>query len=134
MRELIRFAWGISTLGEFIVAVSDKGLVGLEFSSHRSATVDALRLRFPNADVIDTQEGLTDVLERLTRAIEELAALGIECEAGYRPCHLDAPPGVRPLPVTEGIWRRVLCIPVDGRFRQTVELAALARRWAAAAR
>jgi hypothetical protein len=36
MREIIRFAWGISSLGDFIVAMSDKGLVALEFSSNRS--------------------------------------------------------------------------------------------------
>lgn len=34
MREVIRFAWGRSTLGAFIVALSEKGLVALEFGSH----------------------------------------------------------------------------------------------------
>jgi AraC family transcriptional regulator of adaptative response/methylated-DNA-[protein]-cysteine methyltransferase len=33
MREIIRFAWGISSLGDFMVAMSDRGLVTLEFSS-----------------------------------------------------------------------------------------------------
>jgi AraC family transcriptional regulator, regulatory protein of adaptative response / methylated-DNA-[protein]-cysteine methyltransferase len=32
---------------------------------------DALRVRFPEADVIDGQEGLTDVLKKVNRAIEE---------------------------------------------------------------
>ena len=71
MREIIRFAWGISSLGDFMVAMSDKGLVAVEFSSHHAATEDALRVRFPEADVIDGQEGLSDVLERVSRAIEE---------------------------------------------------------------
>ena len=37
MREIIRFAWGISSLGDFIAAISDKGLVALEFSSNHAA-------------------------------------------------------------------------------------------------
>jgi AraC family transcriptional regulator, regulatory protein of adaptative response / methylated-DNA-[protein]-cysteine methyltransferase len=45
MREIIRFAQGISSLGDFMVAMSDKGLVTMEFSSHRSAMEDALRAR-----------------------------------------------------------------------------------------
>src|SRR5258708_23069209 len=71
MREIIRFAWGISSLGDFMVAMSDRGLVTLEFSSDHSAMEDALRVRFPEAVVIDSQEGLTDFLERVNRAIEE---------------------------------------------------------------
>jgi len=33
MREIIRFAWGASSLGDFMAAMSDNGLVALEFSS-----------------------------------------------------------------------------------------------------
>ena len=29
MREIIRFAWGVSSLGDFMVAKSDKGLVAV---------------------------------------------------------------------------------------------------------
>lgn len=72
MREIIRFAWGTSSLGDFILAMSDKGVIALEFSSHHSASEDALRARFPEADVIGRQEELTDVLAKVERAIEEL--------------------------------------------------------------
>src|SRR5882672_7802889 len=65
------YLWGISSLGDFMVAMSDRGLVTLEFSSDHSAMEDALRVRFPEAVVIDSQEGLTDVLEKVNRAIEE---------------------------------------------------------------
>src|SRR5262245_50392427 len=57
MRQIIRFAWGISSLGDFMVAVSDKGLVSVEFGSQHSPTEAALRARFPEADVIDSQDG-----------------------------------------------------------------------------
>jgi AraC family transcriptional regulator, regulatory protein of adaptative response / methylated-DNA-[protein]-cysteine methyltransferase len=71
MREIIRFAWGTSSLGDFMVAMSDKGLVALEFSSNHSATQDALHVRFPEVDIIDSQQALSDVIERANRAIEE---------------------------------------------------------------
>jgi AraC family transcriptional regulator of adaptative response/methylated-DNA-[protein]-cysteine methyltransferase len=71
MREVIRFAWGSSSLGDFMVGMSDKGLVALEFTSQHPAMEDTLRVRFPGADVIDDQEGLTTVLEKIDRAIEE---------------------------------------------------------------
>lgn len=32
MRETIRFAWGANSLGDFVVAMSNKGIVALEFS------------------------------------------------------------------------------------------------------
>jgi AraC family transcriptional regulator, regulatory protein of adaptative response / methylated-DNA-[protein]-cysteine methyltransferase len=70
MREIIRFAWGNSSLGDFMVAMSGNGLVALEFSSNRSAAEDALRARFPEADVIDGGQELTAILEKVQRAIE----------------------------------------------------------------
>jgi hypothetical protein len=51
MREIIRFGWGICSLGDFMVAMSGKGLVALEFSTNHSATEDALLVRFPEASV-----------------------------------------------------------------------------------
>jgi len=71
MREIIRVAWGISFLGDFMVAMSAKGLVAMEWGSHHAATESALRARFPAADVVDSQQGLTDVVECVKRAIEE---------------------------------------------------------------
>ena len=44
---MIHFAWGNSSLGDFILAMSDKGLVALEFSSDRASTEESLRTRFP---------------------------------------------------------------------------------------
>lgn len=71
MREIIRFAWGSSSLGDFIVAMSDKGIVTLEFNSHRTAMEDALRVRFPEADIVAAPDELTDVVAKVARAIEE---------------------------------------------------------------
>ena len=48
MREIIRFAWGHSSLGEFMVAMSDKGLVALELGSSPDSTEEARPI--PNRD------------------------------------------------------------------------------------
>jgi AraC family transcriptional regulator of adaptative response/methylated-DNA-[protein]-cysteine methyltransferase len=71
MREVIRFAWGNSSLGEFMVATSDRGFVAVEFSADRPSMEDALRARFPDAEVVREQPALTDTLAKIARAIEE---------------------------------------------------------------
>ena len=43
MREIIGFAWGISSLGDFVVALSEKGVAILQFSSMQTAFVTAKR-------------------------------------------------------------------------------------------
>jgi AraC family transcriptional regulator of adaptative response/methylated-DNA-[protein]-cysteine methyltransferase len=71
MREVIRFAWGRCSLGDFVTAMSDKGLVAVEFSQNRIAMEDALRVRFTDAHVVASQDELVDIIERVRRAIEE---------------------------------------------------------------
>jgi AraC family transcriptional regulator, regulatory protein of adaptative response / methylated-DNA-[protein]-cysteine methyltransferase len=112
MREIIRFAWGISSLGDFVVAMSDKGLVAVEFSSNRSATEDALRVHFPEADMIDGQERLTDVLAKVNRAIEE---------PGFDPA---VPLDMRGTPYEIEVWSMLRAIPVG----ETTSYGALAAK------
>jgi AraC family transcriptional regulator, regulatory protein of adaptative response / methylated-DNA-[protein]-cysteine methyltransferase len=112
MREIIRFAWGISSLGNFIVAMSDKGFVTLEFSSHHSAMEHALRVRFPEAAVINSQEELTDVLEKVERAIEE---------PGFDP---GVPLDLRGTPYEVEVWSMLRTIPVG----ETTNYGALAAK------
>jgi AraC family transcriptional regulator of adaptative response/methylated-DNA-[protein]-cysteine methyltransferase len=71
MREVIRFAWGSSSLGDFMIAVSDKGLVALDFGSSRSAAEAALHARFPDTELIESPEALASTLERASRTIED---------------------------------------------------------------
>jgi AraC family transcriptional regulator, regulatory protein of adaptative response / methylated-DNA-[protein]-cysteine methyltransferase len=99
MREIIHFAWGISSLGDFMVAMSDKGLVALEFGSNRSATEDALRVRFPEGDVTDCRQALTDVLEKVNRVIEE---------PGFDPA---IPLDLRGTPYEVEVWSMLRAIP-----------------------
>jgi AraC family transcriptional regulator of adaptative response/methylated-DNA-[protein]-cysteine methyltransferase len=116
MREIIRFAWGISSLGDFMVAMSDKGLVSLEFGSHHGATEDALRVRFPKADVIDSQDGLSCVLEKVARAIEEPA------------CDPSVPLDLRGTPYEVGVWLMLCAIPVGETTNYGARAAKLGTR------
>jgi AraC family transcriptional regulator, regulatory protein of adaptative response / methylated-DNA-[protein]-cysteine methyltransferase len=70
MRETIRFAWGTSSLGDFLVAMSDQGLVAFEFADERAAVQHALRFRFPESLVIADEEGLAEVLGEVHQVIE----------------------------------------------------------------
>jgi AraC family transcriptional regulator, regulatory protein of adaptative response / methylated-DNA-[protein]-cysteine methyltransferase len=100
MREIIRFAWGISSLGDFMAAMSDKGLVALEFSSNRSASEHALDARFPEAEITNHQQDLGDVLEGVKRAIEE---------PGFDPA---IPLDLRGTPYELEVWSMLRAIPV----------------------
>src|SRR5215510_14221868 len=100
MGEIIRFAWGISSLGDFMVAASDKGLVALEFSSDHSKIEEALRVRFQEADVIDGQDRLSGVVEDVASAIEE---------PGFVP---GVPLDLRGTPYQVHVWSMLREIPV----------------------
>ncbi len=112
MREIIRFAWATSSLGEFIVAMSNKGLVSLEFSSHHSAAEDALRDRFAEADVVDSPTELADVLNNMRLALEE---------PGFDP---GIPLDLRGTPYEVEVWSMLRAIPVG----ETTTYGALAAK------
>jgi AraC family transcriptional regulator, regulatory protein of adaptative response / methylated-DNA-[protein]-cysteine methyltransferase len=112
MREIIRFAWGISPLGDFVVAMSDKGIVALEFSSMHAAMEDALRVRFPEAELDWSQEELADVLEIVADVIDNP---GAGC---------DLPLDLRGTPYEVKVWLMLRDIPPG----QTTTYGALAAK------
>lgn len=58
--------------------------------------------------------------------IHEMGWAGLECQVGYSPCHLTTGnPDHPPVPVTESIYARVLCIPIESRLRDTGRLRRL---------
>jgi AraC family transcriptional regulator, regulatory protein of adaptative response / methylated-DNA-[protein]-cysteine methyltransferase len=71
MRDTIRFAWGTSSLGDFLVAMSNECLVAIEFANERTAMQHALRFRFPESLLIADQEGLAEVLGEVQQVIEK---------------------------------------------------------------
>ena len=112
MRETIRFAWGSGSLGDFIVGMSENGLVALEFNSYRAAMEDALRARFPEADVINGQEELSSILEQVGRTIEE---------PGFDP---GIPLDLRGTPYEVKVWSMLRAVPLG----ETTNYGALAAK------
>jgi AraC family transcriptional regulator of adaptative response/methylated-DNA-[protein]-cysteine methyltransferase len=70
MSEHIRYAWGQSSLGEFIAARSEQGLVAFEFSDQRDETIKRLRARFPDAVVTEDHEALRDMIDILSDIVD----------------------------------------------------------------
>lgn len=99
MRETIRFAWGMSSLGDFVVAMSDKGIVALEFSSINAAMEDALRIRFPEAELERDQEGFIEVMDVVAGVIDDPSS---SC---------DLPLDLRGTPYEVQVWRMLRDIP-----------------------
>jgi AraC family transcriptional regulator of adaptative response/methylated-DNA-[protein]-cysteine methyltransferase len=95
-----------------MVAVTDKGIIALEFGSHHVATEDALRARFPEACVVSNQDGLTGVIEMVKRAIKE---------PGFDAA---VPLDLRGTPYEVGVWSMLRAIPVG----ETTNYGALAAK------
>jgi AraC family transcriptional regulator, regulatory protein of adaptative response / methylated-DNA-[protein]-cysteine methyltransferase len=112
MREIIRFAWGISSLGDFVVAMSDRGVVTLEFSSIHAAMEDTLRLRFPDACLERRQEELAGVVETVAGLFDNPAA---DCAI---------PLDLRGTPYELSVWRMLQNIPLG----ETTTYGALAAK------
>ena len=70
MLETIRYAFGQSSLGDFLVASSEQGLVAFEFTDQGAATLDTLRGRFPAASLEEDNAGLADVAGKLVALVD----------------------------------------------------------------
>jgi AraC family transcriptional regulator, regulatory protein of adaptative response / methylated-DNA-[protein]-cysteine methyltransferase len=70
MTETIRYARGHSSLGGFVAAMSERGLVMMEFGDPDDALVDRLRSRFPDADIREDSDFMVETLERLGELID----------------------------------------------------------------
>jgi AraC family transcriptional regulator, regulatory protein of adaptative response / methylated-DNA-[protein]-cysteine methyltransferase len=70
MSERIRYAWGSSSLGDFVAAASDDGLVAFEFGEQGSTMLDTLQMRFPDATIVDDRSGLSDMVKKLEHLVD----------------------------------------------------------------
>jgi len=64
----------MSSLGEFIAASSDRGLVTLEFAQREASLTSALRSRYPEAELVEDSTGLKETVERAASLIEHPGA------------------------------------------------------------
>ena len=68
--EYIRYSWGTSSLGEFIAAWGDNGVVHFEFADHKGHALDHLRRRFPTCLVVEDIAGLAPVIRKLAYVVD----------------------------------------------------------------
>ena len=73
MSERIRYAWGQSSLGDFITAISHEGVVAFEFTDRSSDALATLRARFSAAAIEPDEAGLVEVVRKLADVIERPA-------------------------------------------------------------
>jgi len=71
MSTPIRYAHGQSSLGDFIIAQSERGLVAFEFTRVGIDTVATLRQRFPDASMVQDAESLAATVAALARVVDE---------------------------------------------------------------
>jgi hypothetical protein len=72
MSDRIRYALGQSARGDFIAAMSDRGLVAFELSVGADP-VGGLLARFPNAIIEEDAAGLATTVATLSRAVSSPA-------------------------------------------------------------
>ncbi|MFI5029520.1 MAG: methylated-DNA--[protein]-cysteine S-methyltransferase [Reyranellales bacterium] len=75
MCDLIRFdsllyAWGESSLGDFIAAKSARGLVAFEFANRDSTAVAELQARFPNVVLTEHPAAMAETIAALARLVD----------------------------------------------------------------
>jgi AraC family transcriptional regulator of adaptative response/methylated-DNA-[protein]-cysteine methyltransferase len=70
MSETIRYAFGQSSLGDFLAATSDRGLVAFEFTDRGGAILDVMRDRFPAASLAQDDDGLSEIIGKLAALVD----------------------------------------------------------------
>jgi AraC family transcriptional regulator of adaptative response/methylated-DNA-[protein]-cysteine methyltransferase len=70
MLETIRYAFGQSSLGDFLAASSERGLVAFEFADRGAAVLDTLRDRFPAASLEEDSAGLAELIGKLAAVVD----------------------------------------------------------------
>lgn len=70
MSDPVRYAIGHSSLGDFIVARSDRGLVAFEFTSPGVDSAGLLRERLTDATLVEDATGLAPTLAALARLVD----------------------------------------------------------------
>lgn len=71
MSEIMRYAFGRSSLGDFMAAVSPRGLAAFEFTDRHMAFPRTVRDGFPATAFEEDQDGLTDVVDRLAALVDQ---------------------------------------------------------------
>jgi AraC family transcriptional regulator of adaptative response/methylated-DNA-[protein]-cysteine methyltransferase len=68
--ETLLYAWGESSLGNFIAVKSDRGLVAFEFARPDGRAVEDLQRRFPDAVVTEQSAALAGIVAALAHLVD----------------------------------------------------------------
>lgn len=69
--EPITYACGTSSLGEFLVAQSQKGICAILLGDNQEELVTELKERFPTAELQPSEENISELLQQLVSLIEQ---------------------------------------------------------------
>ena len=70
MNDIIRYAFGKTSLGEVMVAASERGVTALEFVADREIAEKSLQSRFVDAKIVADQAGLSLLLSDMSRVVD----------------------------------------------------------------
>jgi AraC family transcriptional regulator, regulatory protein of adaptative response / methylated-DNA-[protein]-cysteine methyltransferase len=68
--DFLLYAWGKSSLGDFIAAKSDRGLVAFEFASPDGNAVKELQKRFPNVVITEHPVAMAETIAALAHLVD----------------------------------------------------------------
>ncbi|MEO7168945.1 MAG: methylated-DNA--[protein]-cysteine S-methyltransferase, partial [Sphingomonas sp.] len=105
----IRWTVADTSLGPMLVAATDKGLCRVSFDEGE----EALKLRFPQAEIVPGGAALADLAARVVASVESPER------------HHDLPLDVQGTAFQEAVWQALRAIPA-GETRSYSELAAIA--------
>ena len=112
-RQTVRYAFGASSLGEVLVAVTPRGVCAVFMGDDRERLTRALEDRFPRADLARADEALEATVRELVGLVEEPTRATL------------LPLDVRGTAFQVRVWRALSEIPA-GETRSYAELAAAA--------
>lgn len=69
--DYLLYAWGKSSLGDFIAAKSDRGLVAFEFASPDGNAIEELQARFPDATLTEHPAAMAETIAALARLVDQ---------------------------------------------------------------
>lgn len=68
--DFLLYAWGKSSLGDFIAAKSDRGLVAFEFAQPDGTAVKDLQARFPDTVLREHPPAMAETIAALARLVD----------------------------------------------------------------
>ncbi|MFD2249575.1 AraC family transcriptional regulator of adaptative response/methylated-DNA-[protein]-cysteine methyltransferase [Pseudochelatococcus lubricantis] len=71
MTEQIRYAWGASSLGKYLAAISSVGLVAFGFVESDNRAMDDLQAIVPEAVLVQDEAALSSTLVKLTALVDK---------------------------------------------------------------